>query len=51
MLAPIKKLLLPLQLKMTIYPSDFESKIGFNSLRAMVEAKCLSDIGRVIVPI
>ncbi len=31
---------------MTIYPSDFEAKIGFDSLRGMVESKCLSDLGR-----
>jgi DNA mismatch repair protein MutS2 len=43
----LSKITATFAVEMTIYPSDFESKIGFNSLRAMVEAKCLSDIGRV----
>ncbi len=30
-----------------IYPKDFESKIGFDSLRACVASKCTSEMGRI----
>lgn len=30
-----------------VYPQDFESKIGFTTLRTMLEARCLSDMGRL----
>lgn len=29
-----------------VYPADFELKIGFNVLRSMLDARCLSDLGR-----
>ena len=32
-----------------IYPSDFESKIGFDYLRACVSENCLSSMGKAEV--
>lgn len=29
-----------------VYPRDFEQKIGFTQLRSMLEAQCLSEMGR-----
>ena len=32
-----------------IYPKTFESKIGFNDIRALLRERCLSPLGKELV--